>query len=280
MNAPVPFKPQNAVIPLQELGEMASAIAQSGLFGIKEPKQALALMLVAQAEGQHPAIVARDYDIIEGRPAKKSEAMLRSFLSNGGKVEWHQLDDTRGDATFSHPQGGSVRIVWDMERAKVAGLAGKGMWTKYRRQMLRARTISEGVRTVHPGSTSGYYTPEEIIDMGEAEIVEPKAATVEMPRSTKVQEPPAQQPTASSSPADTTGQSQPSAGAAPTNTSNGESAKPISAGALAALRRRLKDTTRTDLDACAKFGLSKIEDMTFGQFQDCMKWLNTAGAAA
>ena len=42
--------------------------------------EALALMLVSYAEGRHPALAARDYDIIQGRPAKKSEAMLRDFL--------------------------------------------------------------------------------------------------------------------------------------------------------------------------------------------------------
>jgi hypothetical protein len=36
------------------------------------------------------------------------------------------------------------------------------MWTKYPRQMLRSRVISEGVRTVFPGATSGLYVPEEV----------------------------------------------------------------------------------------------------------------------
>lgn len=73
-----------------EMKSMAKDIAQSGLFGMRNEVQVLALMAVAQAEGKHPAIVARDYDIIQGRPAKKSEAMLRDFISSGGKVEWHR----------------------------------------------------------------------------------------------------------------------------------------------------------------------------------------------
>jgi len=87
--------------------------------------------------------------------AKKSEAMLRDFLSAGGKVEWHQLDNELADATFSHPAGGTIRISWDMERARKAGLGGKDMYLKYPRQMLRARVVSEGVRTVWPSATSG-----------------------------------------------------------------------------------------------------------------------------
>jgi hypothetical protein len=156
------------LIPVNEVQIMAAAVAKSGLFGVKSHEQALALMLVSQAEGRHPALAARDYDVIQGRPAKKAEAMLRDFFAGGGKVEWHQLDDTIADATFSHAQGGSVRIVWDMPRAKKAGLGGKDMWSKYPRQMLRSRTVSEGVRTVWPAATSGMYVPEEVQDFAPA----------------------------------------------------------------------------------------------------------------
>ena len=145
-----------------EMERLADAIAKSNLFGIRTKEQALVLMAIAQAEGRHPALAARDFDIIQGRPAKKSEAMLRDFLEGGGgKVQWHNLNDTIADATFSHPQGGSVRVVWDMERAKRAGLGGKDMWQKYPRQMLRSRCVSEGVRTIWPSATSGMYVPEE-----------------------------------------------------------------------------------------------------------------------
>ena len=156
-----------ALVPYVDMQNMAKAIATSGLFGIKTPEQALALMLIAQAEGLHPAIAARDYDIIQGRPAKKSEAMMRAFLLAGGSVQWHELSDTKAEATFSHPQGGTVKLDWTMARAKQAGLGDKDMYRKYPRQMLRARVISEGVRTICPLATSGLYTPEEAEDMAD-----------------------------------------------------------------------------------------------------------------
>lgn len=147
------------------LMHQARTVAESGLFGMKTAQQALALMLISQAEGRHPALAARDYDIIQGRPSKKAEAMLRDFLSAGGTVEWHTLTDTKAEATFAHPQGGSVRISWDMERVKKAGMGGKDMYLKYPRQMLRSRVVSEGVRTVYPAATSGMYVPEEVQDI-------------------------------------------------------------------------------------------------------------------
>jgi hypothetical protein len=146
---------------MTEVERIAGAIAKSGMFGLKDPYGVLTLCLLAQAEGQHPAVVFRDYSVISGKPAKKAEAMLRDFINSGGKVEWHQLDDECADATFTHPAG-SARISWDKERAKKAGLGGNGMYAKYPRQMLRSRVISEGVRTVYPGATSGLYVPEEV----------------------------------------------------------------------------------------------------------------------
>lgn len=152
------------LIPYSDIERMGGAVAKSGLFGLKTQDQAIALMLVAQAEGLHPATAANDYDVIQGRAAKKPVAMLRDFIKYGGSVKWHFLDDMQADATFSHPQGGTVRIMWDISRAARAGLAGKDNWKKYARQMLRSRCVSEGVRTVFPGATGGMLSPEELSD--------------------------------------------------------------------------------------------------------------------
>lgn len=168
MNALTIVSPPAYAVP--DMERMAVAFARSGLFGVKNPDQALALCLVAQAEGRHPASAAQDYHIINNRPAKKADAMLRDFLASGGKVEWHSLTDDGADATFSHPSGGTVRIAWDHDRAKAAGISNP-MWKKYPRQMLRSRVVSEGVRTVCPCATSGMYVPEEVQDMGPAQVV-------------------------------------------------------------------------------------------------------------
>lgn len=180
-----------------DLERLAASVAQSGLFGIKTKDQAIALMMIAHAEGRHPALAARDYDVIQGKPAKKAEAMMRDFIEAGGKVEWHSLTDDLADATFTHPQTGSVRIDWDMERAKVAGFAGKDNWKKFPRAMLRSRVVSEGVRTVWPLATSGMYVPEEQADIphkgatleAEAEPAPPtqiRAAAAATPRAPRV----------------------------------------------------------------------------------------------
>jgi len=157
-------------IPLNDIERMGAAIAKSGLFGVKTPEQAVTLMLVAQADGLHPAVAARDYHVIQGRPALRSDAMLARFQLAGGKVEWLTHEDDVVSGRFSHPQGGSVVIDWTIERAKKANLTGKETWRSYPRQMLRARCISEGVRAVFPGVAVGTYTVEEVQDFAPSSV--------------------------------------------------------------------------------------------------------------
>ena len=154
-----------ALIPVDQVERMAIAVAKSGLFGVRTPDQAMALMLIAQAEGLHPAIAARDYHVINNRPTLRADAMLARFQAAGGKVEWGEYTDTRVVGTFAHPQGGSVRIEWTTKMAQDAGLTRNPTWKSYPRQMLRARCISEGIRTIYPGVTVGTYTTEEAADM-------------------------------------------------------------------------------------------------------------------
>ena len=168
---------QATMIPYADMERMADCIAKSGLFGVKTPVQALALMLLAQSEGLHPVTAARDYHVIQGRPTLKADTMLARFQAAGGTVKWHDYTDKAVSATLSHPHGGSVKVEWTIEQAKAAKLTGKDVWQQYPRAMLRARVISEGVRTVYPGVLAGMYTPEEVMDMtdvhGESETTGP-----------------------------------------------------------------------------------------------------------
>jgi hypothetical protein len=164
------------MIPVDAVWKMAQSVAASNLFGMKDPNQAMALMLVAQAEGMHPALAARDYHVINGRPALKADAMLARFQAAGGKVEWKKYTDAAVSAVMSHPSGGSVEIEWTIDMAQRAGLTKNPTWRNYPRQMLRARVISEGIRTVFPGVAVGTYTPEEVGDMPPPRDVTPQAS--------------------------------------------------------------------------------------------------------
>lgn len=184
------------LVPVQDIERMALAVAKSGLFGVRTADEAMALMLIAQAEGQHPAIAARDYHIIQGRPALKADAMLARFQSAGGKVEWKEYTDECVAGLFNHPSGGSITVRWTISQAQQIGLVKPGSgWVKYPRAMLRSRCISEGIRAVYPGCVVGTYSVEEVQDfddkptkveppkvkdMGAAEVVEDIAKAKEI----------------------------------------------------------------------------------------------------
>ena len=174
------------IIPFQDVQGMASAIAKSGLFGMKTPDQALALMLVAQAEGQHPATITQDYDIIQGRAARKTHSVLARFQQMGGSVEWHELSDSIAEATFSHKSGGKLRIEWTFDQAKKAGLTNRENWKNYPRAMLRARCIAEGIRAVYPAALGGMMVSEEAQDMpaepkpSEQKTIDPQTGEIEV----------------------------------------------------------------------------------------------------
>ena len=169
------------LVAVSDMNVMADAMVKSNFYGFKNKDQMLAVMLVAQAEGKHPATVVQEYDIIMGRPALKSQAMLARFQLAGGKVDWHEISPTKCSGTFSHPQGGSLKVDCTIEMAKSAGLyKDNSGWTKYPEDMLRSRVVSRAVRSVYPACILGHYAVEEVqdfkpskpIDMGIAERVE------------------------------------------------------------------------------------------------------------
>jgi len=151
----------SALVTFEHQMALADAFVESKLFGVSNRSQALSLMALCEAEGLHPAKAVQEYHIINGRPSLKADAMLGRFQRAGGSIRFTVLTDAKVEAVFSHPQGGTVTIDWTMERARQAGLA-TAMWSKYPRQMLRARVVSEGVRSIFPGVLGGAYTPEEV----------------------------------------------------------------------------------------------------------------------
>jgi hypothetical protein len=173
----------NNIVPLADIHQMAEVAAKSRMFGFKNPEEAMAIMLLCQAENLHPAVAMRDFHVIQGRPALKADAMLARFQQAGGKVEWKEYTDAKVTGVFSHPQGGTLEVSWTLQQAKSIGIATKDNWKNYPRAMLRARVVSEGIRSVYPGCVVGVYTPEEVQDFT------PAPAPKDMGMAQRVEEP-------------------------------------------------------------------------------------------
>lgn len=152
------------IVAFNDMQQMAEVAAGSKMFGFKNTQEAMAIMLLCQAENLHPAVAMRDFYVIQGRPALKADAMLARFQQAGGSVNWKEYTDEQVTGVFSHPSGGTLELTWTLAQAKKIGIATKDNWKNYPRAMLRARVISEGIRSVFPGCVVGVYTPEEVQD--------------------------------------------------------------------------------------------------------------------
>jgi hypothetical protein len=109
--------------------------------------------------------VFRDYDLIQGKPAKKAEAMLRDFIGgSGGKVDVEQARRRmrRRDVLAS---AGRHRHDQLDDGARGQGAARRqGHVEEISAPDAPLAHVSEGVRTIYPGATSGLYVPEEVRD--------------------------------------------------------------------------------------------------------------------
>lgn len=269
---------------MNDLTQMAEAIAQSKLFGMKSWQEALALMLVAQAEGQHPATITQDYDVIQGKACRKTHSVMARFQQMGGKIEWHELTEKVADATFSHPAGGSLRINWTYAQAEKAKLTGKDNWRNYPRAMLRARVIAEGVRAVYPAAIGGMMVVEEAQDI--TPVPEREMGNVQRevrrdpPVRQQVQEV-AAPPAANSEPEpivfdNDTGEivekaAPVQAPAQPTAQSGG-----LQIGQINHVRNKLKALTIPESEFMSKFGKSSVEEMTPAEFKQACGFLAKA----
>lgn len=152
---------------------MARKIASSGMFGLKNENQAYSLMLIAESEGVHPMKAVQQFHIINGKPALKSTEVLSRFQKSGGKVEWIETTDLVAKGKFTHPDGGTITIIWDIEKAKKADLYDKNpVWKKYPSNMLRARCITDAINAIYPACLGGCLTESQAEDIPIEEIEE------------------------------------------------------------------------------------------------------------
>lgn len=154
------------ILSFEQVEKLAKAMSASRLFpSAQTPENALALMLLCQSEGIHPAQAVRRFHVIKGQVAMRADAMLAEFQARGGKIQWLTSDKTEARAIFEHASGGKYEYSYTIEDAKQAGLIRPDSgWSKFPAAMLRARCISGAIRMVLPGVVCGVYTPEEVMD--------------------------------------------------------------------------------------------------------------------
>jgi len=176
---------------IDEMKRWADTIINSGLLpnSITEPEQVITIVQHGKELGLTPHIALNNIHVIAGRPVISS-SMLGAILKKHG-VEWIIAEDF---VTFDGPTGkpdkrtsykfywkssvtGTVietmfSITWN--QMTLAGYVDKQNWTKYPKEMMRARCLSYAVRALFPEVLLGMYSDMELNDiakdMGEDEM--------------------------------------------------------------------------------------------------------------
>lgn len=159
-------EPVDAAMRVFELNQRrAKAYSESGYWpDASKIAQALVKIEAGASLGLPPLVAMSEVHVIDGKPTLGAGA-LASLVKTSGRYDYQvvELTPTRCIIRFidrGEPIGDST---FDLDNAKDAGLAGRGPWKQYPRNMLFARAISNGVAWYCPDVVSGrVYTPEEI----------------------------------------------------------------------------------------------------------------------
>ena len=145
----------------------AKHLAQAGLLPKAyqgQPANLLLAMEYADALDIPTMTAVSSIHVIDGKPTA-SAGLMSALVRRAGHKLRVTGDDTQAVAEIVRADDPdfTFRSTWTMERAKAAGLAGKGVWKSYPAAMLKARAISEVARDACQEALSGViYTPEEL----------------------------------------------------------------------------------------------------------------------
>lgn len=167
------------------LERAAVALQQSGYFPDARSQAQAVVKVMAGAElGIPPFASMTGIHIIKGKPELGANLMA-ALVQGSGRFNYRitRLDNDACDITF-YEQGQVIGVSsFTAADAKAANLSGDN-WSKFRRNMLFARAMSNGVRwycpsitrgmTVYaPGEVGGDEVVESLPDVVEGEIVQP-----------------------------------------------------------------------------------------------------------
>lgn len=185
---PAATLPVNSVQDLQTLG---AVLAQSNLFGKRNPAEGLAIVAMCQQKRISWLDFMQNFHMIQGVVSKKTDAIVADFRRAGGTHRVISRTPEKAEAVFKMGEceytstvtwrdclaepfvyvGKENDVVAMLQRGQTPPLKAKYSTPRARMQMLWARCVSDGVRVVAPECVQGIYTPEETADF----VAEPSA---------------------------------------------------------------------------------------------------------
>ena len=157
--------PYGGEMTLQETMALGKTLAASGYFDdAKEAAQAVVKILAGRELGLGPIAAMTGIHIIQKKVTLGANLMAAT-IKRDPRYDYQVIEMTakRCEIVF-YEKGRDIGCsVFSLEDAKNAGLSGAN-WTKYPRNMLFARAMSNGSRWYCPDAFGGapVYTPEEL----------------------------------------------------------------------------------------------------------------------
>lgn len=128
---------------------------------LKTEGEIVAVLLAGQELGIPPMAALRGLQVVRGKVIISYDTMIALLRRASYRVEWLESTQTKAVLRLTSPDGSTHVETWDQDRAKRAGLWGKGTWSQYPETMLRARCVSSGARAFAGEVLSGVYVEGE-----------------------------------------------------------------------------------------------------------------------
>lgn len=145
---------------------LAQLASESKLFAGLNATQARFLIERARELGIGPATALAGMHFIQGKPAMSTDLMVGVVKARADLCRYFCLvESSATSATYETHRVGDPkpqRMTFTLEEAQAAGLAGKDMWKKWPRVMLRKRAAAFLCRDVYPDLFAGVYDPDEL----------------------------------------------------------------------------------------------------------------------
>jgi hypothetical protein len=166
----------NNELALSEVMTLGQALAESKYFSdAKEASQAVVKVLAGQELGIGPIAAMSGIHIIKGRTEIGANILASLVKSPNSRYNYHVREHTNQTCVIEFFENGeSVGVSeFSMDDAKQAGLHNKDTYKQTPRNMLFARSMSNGVKWFCPDITNGQvvYAPGEI-EADDSEIVQ------------------------------------------------------------------------------------------------------------
>lgn len=161
-----------------ELLRLATALVPTGFLPdhIKNPAQAVAIILAGREMGIGPMQALRSIVMVKGKITVAADLQLALFKGAGGRAEFKELSEKRAVLHLTHPNGDKHVEEFTLDDAGKAGLLSNANWKNYPKAMLRSRVITAGLKSVGFEPCAGAYDPEELGTVspgpGESKITE------------------------------------------------------------------------------------------------------------